>query len=137
MRILSLDIGDRRIGVAISDATGLIARPLGIFSRKGTASDTQAVAEFVREHEVGLVIIGMPISLGGHYGPQAEKVKKFGESLGASLSIPLKFWDERFSTSTARQQRLESGSPKKKRRSPDDDAAAAVILQSYLDSTRL
>jgi putative Holliday junction resolvase len=136
MRILALDVGDRRIGVAVSDPTGLIARPLAIIARKGTPSDTQTIAKLIREQTVEKVVIGLPLSLDGHMGLQAEKVQQFSAQLASITGVSLELYDERFSTITAREHRLESGVGKKKRRAPDDDAAAAVILQSYLDKTR-
>jgi putative Holliday junction resolvase len=136
MRILALDIGDRRIGIAVSDPTELIARPLAIIARKDTSSDLAAVAELARKHDARTVVIGMPLSLDGHSGPQAENVRQFASILATVLTIPLEMCDERFSSVAAREHRLESGTRKKKRRAPDDDAAAAVILQNYLDEAR-
>jgi putative Holliday junction resolvase len=136
MRIVALDVGDRRIGVAVSDATGLLARPLGIISRKTDNVDLDAVVKIVSEQGVGLVIVGLPLSLDGGAGPQAEKVLDFAGKLKPLLAVPLEMRDERFSTADAREFRLSSGASKKKRRAHDDDAAAAVILQSYLDEAR-
>jgi putative Holliday junction resolvase len=133
MRILALDVGDRRIGAAVSDPTGLLARPLAIITRRGTAADIEAVCKLAEEHKAAKVIVGLPLSLDGRVGPQAERVKDFAGKLGTSLSIPLELRDERFSTATVKEQRLESGRKMKKRRAPDDAEAAAVILQSYLD----
>lgn len=133
MRILALDVGDRRIGAAVSDPTGLLARPLTIIARRGTAADIEAVCKLAEEHKAAKVIVGLPLSLDGRVGPQAERVKDFAGKLGTSLSIPLELRDERFSTATVKEQRLESGRKMKKRRAPDDAEAAAVILQSYLD----
>ncbi len=133
MRILALDIGDRRIGVAVSDPTGLLARPLTIISRKGDASDIQAIAGLINENEAGKLIIGLPLSLDGAIGPQAAKVKGFADKLSSALTIPLEFRDERFSTASVKEQRAEVGAKRKKRLAPDDAEAAAVILQGYLD----
>ncbi|MCL2150276.1 MAG: Holliday junction resolvase RuvX [Dehalococcoidia bacterium] len=136
MRILALDMGDRRIGVAVSDPTGLIARPLAFITRKSTPADIQAIAVLAREQDVGRIVVGLPLSLDGHLGPQTEKVRQIATLLATILAIPLDLYDERFSTVTAREYRLESGARKKKRRAPDDSMAAAVILQSYLDRAR-
>ena len=133
MRILALDVGDRRIGVAVSDPTGLLARPLTIIKRKDIASDISALCQLVNDQEASKVIIGLPLSLDGRVGSQAEKVKSFVEKLTASLFIPVETRDERFSTAIVRERRLESGLKKKKRQAPDDAQAAAVILQGYLD----
>jgi putative holliday junction resolvase len=136
MRILALDVGDRRIGVAVSDPTGLLARPLSIISRKDAATDMRAVCRLVSEQEAGRVVIGLPLSLDGHVGPQAEKVQEFAAKLRTLLDIPLEWRDERFSTAAVKEQRLNPGAKKKKRRAPDDAEAAAVILQGYLDEKR-
>jgi len=133
---MALDIGDRRIGAAVSDPTGLIARPLAIITRKDDLADLQAIAELVHNQRVERIIVGLPLSLDGRHGPQANKVQQIAAKLTASMDIPLELRDERFSTTTAHEYRLESGVGKKKRRAPDDDAAAAVILQSYLDEAR-
>jgi len=136
MRILALDVGDRRIGAAVSDPTGLLARPLKIIPRKDEAADVANIQKLINEQNAGRVIVGMPLSLDGSVGPQAEKVQAFADKLRPSLTVPLELRDERFSTATVRERRLESGASKKKRHAPDDAAAAAVILQSYLDERR-
>jgi putative Holliday junction resolvase len=136
MRILGLDIGDRRIGVAVSDPTGLLARPITIIARKGMAADVAALTKLVSSEMAQKVVAGLPLSLDGSLGPQAAKVKYLLDALAPALGVPLETWDERFSTSTARELRLAAGMKKKKRQAPDDAAAAAVILQSYLDERR-
>jgi putative Holliday junction resolvase len=136
MRVISLDVGDRRIGVAVSDRTGLIARPLTILSRKGQEADIAAIKRLITEQEAAKIIVGLPLSLDGRVGPQAEKVKQFSEALGISLFIPLELYDERFSTATVKEQREESGTKRRKKRAPDDAEAAAIILRSYLDENR-
>jgi putative holliday junction resolvase len=136
MRILALDIGDRRIGVAVSDPTGLLARPITIIQRRGVAADVAALVKLVSSEMAQKVIAGLPLSLDGSVGPQAAKVGSFLEALAPALGVPLETWDERFSTATARELRRASGAKKKKRQAPDDAAAAAVILQSYLDEQR-
>lgn len=136
MRILALDVGDRRIGVALSDPLGILASPLTIIERRDEAVDIAAIGALVSEHKVGRVIAGMPLSLAGESGMQAGKVKAFLDKLAPSLDVPLETRDERFSTLTARELMLEAGAKGKKRRKPDDAAAAAVILQSYLDEHR-
>lgn len=135
MRILAFDVGDRRIGIAISDPTGLIARPLTIITRRSEPADIQAITELAHDQKAERIIIGLPLSLDGRSGPQAEKVRQFAAQLTTAITMPMEFRDERFSTVTAHEHRLGSGAGKKKRRAPDDDAAAAVILQSYLDET--
>jgi len=136
MRILALDVGDKRIGVAVSDPTGLLARPLTIIPRKGEAADIEAIQKLAGEQGAVRVVVGLPLSLDGRIGPQAEKVQALVDKLRLSLAIPLELKDERFSTASVRERRLESGLSKKKRRAPDDADAAAIILQEYLDECR-
>ncbi|RJO62132.1 MAG: Holliday junction resolvase RuvX [Dehalococcoidia bacterium] len=129
---MALDVGDSRIGVALSDPLEMLASPLTIIKRLNEASDLQSVANLVNEHKAGKLLVGLPLSLSGETGMQAEKVKAFASRLQAALSIPLEMVDERFSTVTAREYMSETGR-KKDRFKKDDAIAAAVILQSYLD----
>ena len=135
-RTLGLDVGDRWIGVAISDPTGLLATPLTVIQRTTERADVDAVAETIRERPVERVIVGLPRSLNGRVGQQAAKVQQFAGALAARLSVPLEFRDERLSTVSAQRLMREAGTKKGKRKVRDDAAAAAVILQSYLDETR-
>lgn len=137
MRALALDVGDRRIGVALSDPTGLIASPLTIIRRTSERQDHAAIASLARENGVETVVIGLPRTLRDEIGPQAQRVMRFGDRLAEAVGVPVTYWDERFSTveaetiaGTRRGRRGSSRSPFV------DDLAAAVILQSYLDSRR-
>ncbi|HEY67809.1 MAG TPA: Holliday junction resolvase RuvX [Thermoflexia bacterium] len=136
MRVLALDVGERRIGVAISDPSGTIARPLQTLARGSREEDFAAIAALVAEHGVGLVVVGRPLSLNGTEGPQARRVARYAEALTATLPVPVTAWDERFTTVTAEE--ILRQTRRKKRRARDkgevDAVAAAVILQSYLDS---
>lgn len=132
MRVLGLDIGDRWIGAALSDPMGIIATPLTIIERKTDEGALAAILDIVKENEVGLVVAGVPYSMDGQAGEQAEKAKSFTEKLTQSLEVPVKCCDERLSTYEAQQKIKESGK-KKKRPERDDAVAAAVILQSYLN----
>jgi len=133
---LALDVGERRIGVAISDPSGTIARPLQTLARGSREEDFAAIAALVAEHGVGLVVVGRPLSLNGTEGPQARRVARYAEALTATLPVPVTAWDERFTTVTAEE--ILRQTRRKKRRARDkgevDAVAAAVILQSYLDS---
>jgi putative Holliday junction resolvase len=136
-RALALDVGDRRIGVAISDPTGLIARPLTTLARGSRDEDFAAVAGLVAEHEANLVVVGRPLSLDGTEGPQARKVTRYAEALARRLAVPVVHWDERYSTAEANQilRRNRPGTGRDSRANGELDAvAAAVILQRYLDS---
>jgi putative Holliday junction resolvase len=138
MRVLALDVGERRVGVAISDPTGTLARPLQTLVRGSREEDFAAIAALVAEHDVGLVVVGRPLSLDGMEGPQARRVARYAEALAAQLPVQIVSWDERFTTQTA-EEILRRGCKEKDRRRARargelDAIAAAVILQSYLDS---
>ena len=135
---MALDIGDSRIGVALSDPLEMLASPLTIIKRLNEASDIQNIVNLVNENKAGRLIVGLPLSLSGEAGMQAQKVKDFAEKLASVLSIPLEMVDERFSTVTAREYMRETSKKKDRFKKKDDAVAAAVILQSYLDeaSTR-
>jgi len=136
MRILGLDIGDKRIGVAISDPEEIIARPLTIITRNEDSSTIGEVIRLIAQHDVKRIVIGLPYSLDGSLGRQAEKVKEFVEKLSQSINISIELRDERLSTVAAQRLLNEAGN-KKARKSPRDDAAAAFILQGYLDSLKV
>jgi putative Holliday junction resolvase len=137
LRIMALDVGDSRIGVALSDPLEVLASPLTIIERLNDASDVHNIVSLIREHEVGKLLVGLPLSLSGGEGVQVERVKAFAGRLVSALAIPLEMVDERFSTVTAREYMRQSGGRKKGRLKRHDDAvAAAVILQSYLDEKR-
>jgi len=133
MRYLGLDIGDRRIGVAVSDPSGRLASPLTIIERRREPADFEAINRIVRENEVELVIAGLPRSLNGTLGPQAEKVKDFTDKLRRHIPVPVEFRDERLTTVSARRLMRESGGKKAKAKARDDAIAAALILQGFLE----
>ncbi len=139
MRILGLDVGERRVGIAISDSTGTVARPLQTLVRGSREEDLAAIAALVAEHDVGLVVVGQPLSLDGTEGPQARRVARYAEALAAHLPVRLVSWDERFTTVVAEEILRQSRKKRKRRHARTagevDAIAAAVILQSYLDSS--
>ncbi len=132
-RSLGLDIGDKRIGVALSDPHGVLASPLTIIHRQDEAADFEAIVNIISQHQVGRIIVGLPRSMDGTLGKQAEKVKAFVDRLISHIKVPLEFRDERLSTVSARRLMREAGIKKRKVKVHDDDAAAAIILQGYLD----
>lgn len=138
MRILGLDMGERRVGIAISDPTATIARPLQTLARASREEDFAAIAAIVAEHDVGLVVVGQPLSLDGAEGPQARRVAGYAAALADALPVKVVSWDERFTTATAdevlRQTRKEKDRRRARSEGEIDAIAAAVILQSYLDS---
>lgn len=130
MRSLALDVGDKRIGVALSDPLGILASPLTIIDRADERTDIAAIVAIIEQHRVESIIVGLPLAPDGGLGSQAEKVKNFTEELRRSIAVPIEYRDERLSTVTARQLMR---SAKKDRKARDDAMAAMVILQSYLD----
>ena len=134
MRILGLDVGDKRIGVALSDEAGLIASPRETLTRSGNARDIQKLLTLAEQEQVQQILIGMPISLDGSEGPQAKKVARFAEALRAETDIPVTTWDERLSTKAAERSLLQADLSRSKRRRVIDKVAAALILQSFLDA---
>ena len=134
MRVLALDVGDKRIGVAISDPSQVLARSLKVIQRGSRQEDFAAVARLVEEYEVEKVVVGYPLSLDGKAHAQAEKVGRYATGLAESLTVPMLLWDERFSTVSAERLMREAGLRGKKKRDRIDAVAAAVILQDYLDS---
>jgi putative Holliday junction resolvase len=131
-RTLGLDVGDKRIGVALSDPQGVLASPLTIISCRNETADIEAVASIISQNQVERVIVGLPRSMNGSLGKQAEKVKAFVQSLSSQIKIPVEFRDERLSSVSARHLIQDAG---RKRVRHDDAIAAALILQTYLDET--
>ncbi|HET7290828.1 MAG TPA: Holliday junction resolvase RuvX [Vicinamibacteria bacterium] len=137
MRYLGLDVGDARIGVAVSDETATIASGLPTLVRKGPRKDVQAVARLAEEHEVSEVVVGLPRRLDGEIGPQGQKVLSFMDAIRDALEVPVVAWDERFTTAIARQALLEADVKRKARKGAVDKVAAILILQNYLDYRKL
>jgi len=137
MRILGLAVGARRVGIAISAPTGTVVRPLQTLVRGSREEDFAVVAALVAEHDVGLVVVGQPLSLNGTEGPQARRVARYMEALATRLPVPVVPWDERFTTVAAHEILRQSRGKKRQRARAEgeiDAIAAAVILQSYMDS---
>ena len=133
-RIMGLDIGDRRIGVALSDPQGILASPITIIEGRDKDTVINAILDVIEKNGVGRIIVGLPVSMDGNIGPQAEKVKTFTESLRLKIGVPIEYRDERLSTVSARRLK-HSGSKNNKKKLYHDAMAAAVILQSYLDES--
>lgn len=137
VRLLGLDVGDRRIGVAVSDPTGLLATPNEVYRRRDLASDIQHIAELARDLEVSGIIVGLPINMNGTEGPQADKTRAFAEALG-ELGLKVTLWDERLSTVEAKRRLAEVGGKRRRQiRERIDAEAAALILETYLDYIRV
>jgi putative Holliday junction resolvase len=127
VRALALDYGAARTGVAVSDATGTLARPLGVVERAASEAGLESVARLVAEHDAEVVVVGMPLTLRGEHGAQARETEVFVEALRSRLDVPVETEDERFTTALAQQ----SGG-----RAPEDAVAAAHLLQGWLERAR-
>ncbi|MCG2767811.1 MAG: Holliday junction resolvase RuvX [Anaerolineae bacterium] len=132
MRVLALDVGDRRVGIAISDPIGMLARPLTVVKRSGR--DYQRIADLAKEHGVELIVAGYPRNMDGSEGEQARKVEAYLAGLEEHIDVPIELWDEQLSTFEAQRLMIEAGRRARERRERIDAAAAAVILQDYLDT---
>ena len=132
-RVLGLDLGDARIGVAISDDGRRMAVPLGTV-RTGAPEDVKAIAELVGVHEVTLVVVGHPLMMSGQAGERAHLAERFAEALGTILPVEVSLQDERLSTAEAERALREAGASGRDRRQSVDRSAATVILQAWLDA---
>jgi putative holliday junction resolvase len=134
MRILALDPGTKRIGVAVSDELKMFASPLEFVPAEPRAGVAERLRQLIQEKEVELIVIGMPRNMDGSYGPAAQQVREFVEWLRGVVAVPLVTWDERLSTVQAQRMLREAGHKAKDQKGRVDASAAAVLLQSYLDS---
>ena len=134
MRVLGLDVGDRRIGLALSDPTGLLASPIGVVERG--PSDLADIVSVSEENEVAEIVVGLPLSMSGDSGRQAGKVRAFIRDLKSQTELPIKTVDERLSTVQAQGMLHQSERRRRGDRGQLDAAAAAIILQTYLDYGR-
>ncbi len=135
-RILGLDIGDKRIGVALSDRGGIIASPSTIIDRTDPQQDIDAITEIVRQNDVTMIVAGLPLTMDGTTGHQAEKVKSFVDSLSMHTEVPVVYRDESLTTLEARRLMRLTRKKKRREREKDDAVAAAFILQGYLDEKK-
>jgi putative holliday junction resolvase len=133
VRYLGLDVGDVRIGVALSDETATIATGLSTLVRVGPKKDLKLIAQLVREHGAEEVVVGLPRRLDGEVGIQGQKVLAFMDALRGAVRIPVVAWDERFTTALAQQALIEADVKRKDRKGAVDKVAAILILQNYLD----
>ncbi|MFH0959478.1 MAG: Holliday junction resolvase RuvX [Pseudomonadota bacterium] len=136
MRALCLDLGSKRIGVAISDPFGLIAQALDTITSTNPERDIARVFEIVENYGVTEIVVGLPYNMDGSEGPQVEKVRKFKAMLTEKVNLPVFEWDERLSTVAAERTLLEADMSRARRRKVVDKLAAALILQGYLDHRR-
>lgn len=134
LRILALDLGKKRIGLAISDPLGITAQGLPNLVRTNIRTDLATLEQLIREREVGLILMGNPINMRGTEGRQSVWVREFAGAIGARIGTPVKFWDERLTSVEAGRVLRKSGISIEKRAAAVDRLSAVILLQSYLDS---
>jgi putative Holliday junction resolvase len=134
MRILALDPGSKRIGVAVSDELKIIASPLEFIAAEPFADFIGRLNDIIRSKGVGQIIVGMPRNMDGSYGPAAAHVREFLLRLRQSIAVPIQAWDERLTSTQANRVLIQSGVRRADRKTKVDQMAAAILLQSYLDS---
>ncbi|WZL71481.1 Holliday junction resolvase RuvX [Clostridiaceae bacterium 35-E11] len=136
MRMMGLDVGDKTIGVAVSDAMGWTAQGIETIRRTNKKADYRRLLEIIQDKEVTKIIVGLPKNMNGTLGPQGEKVLNFVEELKNRVSIEIILWDERLTTVAAERTLIQADVSRKKRKQVIDMVAATYILQSYLDSQK-
>ncbi|RPI78391.1 MAG: Holliday junction resolvase RuvX [Chloroflexi bacterium] len=134
MRILAVDPGEKRIGIAVSDPSGTIANPLTVLKHVSRPIDAAAIASIAHEQEAGLIVVGEALDDEGEPTMQSRRASRLAEAIKRQTSVKVVMWDESGSTQAAQQARIAIGSSRKKRRGHQDDLAATYILQTYLDA---
>lgn len=134
MRVLAIDHGTKRMGIAISDELKLIAQPLEYIAAEPFAKFLDRLKEILREKEVELIVVGLPRNMDGSYGPAALKVQEFVAALKSALTLPIQMWDERLTSAQANRFLLQGNVRRAQRKEKVDKTAAAILLQAYLDS---
>ena len=132
-RLLGLDVGTKTIGMALSDVTRSVATPYHTVRRTKFTEDAKAIEAAIEEHEIGAVVIGLPLNLDGSEGPRAQSTRAFARNLAARIAVPILFWDERLSTAAVERHLIEADASRKRRAEVIDRMAAAYILQGALD----
>jgi len=134
MRLLGLDVGDRRIGIALSDSLGITAQPLTVVERRGDAEALSAIVALVSRHQVEKIIVGLPLTMRGTPGPQSDKVTAFVEALRRRVAAPIQMLDERLTTVQGTRTLQALGTTGRRRKQLIDQVAAQLILQQFLDA---
>lgn len=135
-RVLALDVGDRRIGVAVSDPLGFTAQPLPTWARRTPAEDITYIVRIATEWQVAAIVVGHPLTLAGTKSPQTLKTEAFAATLSAQSPCPVRLWDERLTSAQGERAMLEDGVRREQRRGAADQVAAQLLLQHYLDTQR-
>lgn len=133
-RILGLDIGQKRIGLALSDKLGYTAQGLNTLARTDIDRDIEGLKEVIKEYGVEEIVVGFPVNMNGSIGPSAEKIMEFVEILKENIGLPIKKWDERLTSLQAKRVLLQADLSRKKRKKAVDKLAAQLILQGYLEN---
>jgi putative Holliday junction resolvase len=134
MRILGLDVGKRKIGIAIGDVLGITAQPLDTLIRKNKKADLEYIKKIISDMGVSTIVVGLPLNMDGTAGPSAKETYNFVGEIKEELEVTVQLWDERLSTLEANRVLLQADMSRKKRKRLDDKIAAQLILQGYLDS---
>lgn len=137
MRLMGLDVGTKRIGVAVSDERAVIARGLTTIERRGLTEDLEALARLIDEYGISQTVVGLPRDLKGTVGPGARKVLEFVDALRERVTVPVVVWDERLTTVVAEKALIEGGVSRRKRKGMRDRVAAVLILQNYMDARKV
>jgi putative Holliday junction resolvase len=133
VRILAIDPGTVRLGLALSDPSGTIAQPLSVLARRSEPEDLKALTELVERHEVGMIVIGLPRMMNGRLEAAALQAQAFGAQVARATGRPVAYWDERLTSVAAERYLIEQGKRRSKRRQEIDRMAATLLLQGYLD----
>ncbi len=136
MKIMAVDYGDARTGLAVCDRTETLSSPVGVIEEKSMAKVAEKIIHASREFDVGMVVLGLPRNMDGSEGPRAERTRKLGAMIEPILTVPLEYWDERNTTKTAHGLLGDAGAYGKKRKAVLDAVAATVILDNYLAKRR-
>lgn len=131
---MALDVGEKRIGIALSDPFGNFAQPYATLERSAAQADAERLVAVAREHEVATLVVGLPLHMSGEEGDMAGKIRAFAGRLGEALSLPIHYWDERLTSQEAERTLIAGGMRRGKRKQVIDQVAAVLILQGYLDS---
>ena len=134
MRVLAIDHGTKRMGIALSDPSGMIALPLEFIPAEPFNAFLDRLKKLIQEKEVEMILVGMPRNMDGSYGPAAAKVREFVAVLKETIAIPIQTWDERLTSAQANRFLIQADVSRKDRKQKVDQAAAAILLQSFLDS---
>ena len=135
-RLLGLDLGEKTIGIALSDTSRSVATPMQTLRRTKFTTDAARLANIIAEHDIGGIVVGLPLSMDGREGPSAQSARAFGRNMAMRVEVPILFWDERLSTVAVTRTLLEADASRQRRAEVVDKMAAAYILQGALDRMR-